>query len=313
MSDSESRLIRVAIWLGDTWLTIVKITVAVLLGVSAILQFGKAKPDPSSLKKMAKSCQSLYDTVTNNPYENWALIFLVTGTAASIIIIWLEESQKKRHSVQIEEKEEKINELNLKIESLSQEKTMLEDRIVKASRDFYDMFEMRLATLAKEKLKLDMSDRVSVYRHYKDKGHFQMIGRYSPNASLGRNGRVIYPDGEGYIGMAWQHGKHYVKDLPKCGNNKSRYISRVAKEANIDKDVLASIKMPSRCYYARTIKDMSDLHPIAVIVIESNKPDGVNEGLIDSLWEDISQMIKHELEQLGKMEPNLIFAQNHGL
>ena len=71
--------------------------------------------------------------------------------------------------------------------------------------------------------------------------------------------------------------------------------------------------MKSSCFYINTIKDTLNHYSVAVIVIESVKPTGLNFTTIDSIFKDVAKDIQTDLEALKRLEPSLTIAKTIGL
>ena len=186
----------------------------------------------------------------------------------------------------------------------------LEDIVQTSRNDYFQLFQNQLAVLANDLLKLSDKDRVSVYKH--DGQAFVMLGRYSKNPEFCKTGRGTYPEGEGCIARAWQHGEASVDDLPDPMTHEDDYYARLKSDWNIKKGTARSFKMKSRSYVAIALEDHASKR-IAVIVFES-----INAGVLDkcalgrSLSNGESKRLVDFMTSMSKYEPTPSYAKKEG-
>jgi hypothetical protein len=303
---------RISDFLYDHGNLIIGILGGGLLAYSGYL-LESASPDEKLLNTISKECKTLFQNLNNKQYRTgfWVLMF---GLGLEVLHTIIGRFQERSTSKIIKEKDEEKQALSLQLSNLENEKRILEDNISQASQDFYELFNYRLAKIATDKLGLSQDDRVSVYRHNAGERHFTMIGRYARNPYFNQAGRKIYSDNTGYIGMGWQKGKLVRRDLPRyTAGNEDKYYKRLSADANIPIELLKKIRMKSSCFYINTIKERQGLHAVAVIVIESLNPSGLDFARIDSIFDNIEEQIRHDLDALQRIEPKLSIAKNHGL
>ncbi len=128
------------------------------------------------------------------------------------------------------------------------------------------------------------SERVSIYVHRAEKGAFVPCGRYSHNPMLRERGRTKFPDSEGCISRAWQEGWHFANKFPE--KDGPEYVNYLLSEYRIPRNTSRSLKMVSRCIAARRIN--LGAIPIAVIVVESTRRDGLDEVRLREALDEIS-------------------------
>lgn len=132
-------------------------------------------------------------------------------------------------------------------------------------------------------LNLNNSERISLYVLFKD--NFLIIGRYSENPEYNEYRRDTYPADCGYISLCLRNdnGKEYYcrTGLP---SDLSKYLEEVKKDTGMNEDDIKNIRMKSRSYFTKVIKDLNNKN-VGILVIESKKPklpmssDELNEKL----------------------------------
>lgn len=123
-------------------------------------------------------------------------------------------------------------------------------------------------------LELDNVSRISIYIF--DDEHFTMIGRWASRLDLRKPGRNVYPKDQGFTSKAWNDGTkgyYHHNKLPDYEKNSKAYIDEVQKHSKISEDIIKSLSMKSRSYFAKTIKGEYNREIIGVIVIESLSPE----------------------------------------
>lgn len=160
---------------------------------------------------------------------------------------------------------------------------LLESTIEKYGEENYSLFKYVLVSLSKS-LNFNGTDRVSIYK--RQKGKFQIMGRYSINPEFDKINRRYYPDNEGFIAQALRNGEFFVDNLPEFRDgNKEEYYRNVMKLCSIEKDVLRSINMKSRNVYCKALTDAAGTERKAIVVFESTQvgkftPDKINAALV---------------------------------
>ncbi|WP_392448279.1 hypothetical protein ACF3OB_03020 [Capnocytophaga canis] len=153
----------------------------------------------------------------------------------------------------------------------------LENKLTEEVSNSNDLFNSYLRLLVKN-LSFEHTERISVYKVYDDK--FKLIGRTSVNPILMEKGRNEYPIKEGFIGIGWQQGEYFIKDLPdpslKKGEN---YYNAIKKVCNIDKEIVDNMKMKSRNFFIYRINGYEG-KPKAVLVFESTLPNKFEKEFI---------------------------------
>jgi hypothetical protein len=140
-----------------------------------------------------------------------------------------------------------------------------------------------------------------------------MLGRYSKNPEFCKKGRALYPDSEGCISHAWNHGESIIDDLPDPAADIEIYATQHKNEWGINKQVTKGFRMKSRSYVALAIEDRLQKR-IAVVVFESTQPNGaLNKDKINAL------LVSHEgkriaqfLDRMRALEPTPSYAHQEG-
>jgi hypothetical protein len=183
----------------------------------------------------------------------------------------------------------------------------LEDRVDQRTLDYYETFNRQLATLS-DKLGLTDDERVSVYKH--DGKAFIMLGRCAANPRFLKAGRKVYPEDEGCISIAWEHGEAFLDGLPDPDANLDAY-AEAQKKARIKKGTARMFKMRSRSYAAFAITDAASGKRIAVVVFESTRPDSL-QRLQQSFSALERRGLAHFIERMSTEEPTPTYAQEEG-
>lgn len=218
---------------------------------------------------------------------------------------------------------EKIeNDRDEKIENLNKEKTSvdvkiqgLENQLAKINNNSIDIVEINLAYLF-EKMNLGNNERMSLYKFIDDK--FYVLGRFSSNPELKRRGRSSYKK-EGLIFKAWQLGKFSkISGIPLCNmsnrkNFRKGYYKSLNDIALIDEETVWKMKMKSRSFYLKALKDSNNVENTSIIVIESLNENGFNLDDIDSkLNSDEERKLVTFVEKIDWIFPDLANAKEIG-
>ncbi|MNQ35755.1 hypothetical protein D3C85_492560 [compost metagenome] len=311
MEERFPRINKLITFLADNWHWLLGILGAVLIAWSGYM-LESASPDESLLLDMKTDCQQLYKVLNEKQYKNgkWILIIGILLDIISIVFVKISEVSKSKIVTQYDDD---IKVLNDKIRLLSEDKNALEDTLAKTSKDYYELLNFKLAKIATKRLKLSENDRITVYRHNKTERSFELISRFSKSPLYCEPGRKIYNDNQGFIAIGWGNGKFTIDGLPRFKKNEEAYVKVIRAACAIPKKVLNDINMKSSSFYINTINDTSNVYPIAIIVIESIEPKGLDFSLIDDSYKEISIEIQHDLEALKRLEPSLTIAKNKGL
>jgi hypothetical protein len=178
-------------------------------------------------------------------------------------------------------------------------------------KDYFDRFEELLVILATDILGLSDTERVTVYKHESD--HFVMLGRYSQHPQYRQKRRGIYPQNEGCIQQAWEHGTSFVDDLPDPRSSVEVYVEAQNARFNVSKDAARAFRMKSRTYAGYAIMDPRGEHRIAVIMFESTRERGLDQAQITKvLATSESKRISRFIEKERPFEPTPELAEREG-
>lgn len=149
--------------------------------------------------------------------------------------------------------------------------------------------------------------RVSLYAFAEDS--FVILARTSHNPDLRMQGRRSYPMKEGTIGRTWQDGKSLVPRLP---SDRADWNLKMG-EYGIPLDVAASIKMQCLSILGIRVDKMGThpAEPVAVLVIESLRPQGVTSAHMDKVptlaaWKTLEMAATNASAALPEVERSLI-------
>ena len=180
------------------------------------------------------------------------------------------------------------------VENITNEKKILaekiqglENKLSQINSNSIEIVEIHLAYLA-EKMNLTNNERITLYKFINDE--FYVLGRYSISHEKRKRSRKSYKK-EGLIYRAWNDSKYFKNSgipLPATRRTKFRtgYYKAINSEAQIDEETVWKMKMKSRSFYIKTLKDLNGLEQTSIIVIESVLDNAFVEATIDSIFND---------------------------
>ena len=213
----------------------------------------------------------------------WILFCLII--LSSIWHIVKQVSNSKTIEKIEKEKTTEINSLKLQKSELDIKIQNLESQISKINNNSIDIVETHLAYLF-EKMDLNNSERISLYKFIDDK--FYVLGRFSSNPELKKRGRNSYKK-EGLIFKAWQLGKYFknsgipVPNISTRSKFRRGYYKVLNEIVSIDEETVWKMKMKSRSFYLKALKDSSNVENTSIIVIESLNDNGFQSSEIDQI------------------------------
>jgi hypothetical protein len=157
------------------------------------------------------------------------------------------------------------------------------------------------------------TDRITLYHHDNDGEFFIPVERFSYNTRYTKKGRSTYPDDEGCIAKAWQHGEYFENDLPLFENNPQQYVERQHKQHGLDKDVAQGLTMKSRLYYGWQIRSVNGNQPLAVIIVESTEPDRWTENELSVFFRKRKRELCEFIDRFKQHLPEISAASKRGL
>lgn len=163
---------------------------------------------------------------------------------------------------------QKIQQLEEEVERARQEKERLENE-----NEFYALTiednQKYFLIMLYRKLGLTESDRISLYYRNSIDKDFEIVARYSTSNRFKEHSRPSYPHDQGYISKCWEtkDDDFYVEAIPEASYTEN--IDYFASEMNMVPETLRHLKMKSRAFYIKNVKDKNRDKSIGVIVIES--------------------------------------------
>lgn len=136
--------------------------------------------------------------------------------------------------------------------------------------------------------------RASIYAL--DGDEFVLLARVSKNPTLKVGGRPSYPADQGIIGLAWKHGQYSITGLAE---NRAEWEREAVAEHGIPPEVAAKLRMQCRSIVGIRVDGVEpELHPLAIVIFESEAPRGVNGKTIDQVlgtpaWETLAAAVKN--------------------
>lgn len=232
--------------------------------------------------------------------QTLGLLLLIAVFIASI---WI--------GMRIIDKRKSLSIIEQKKDELGKKVQQLENDIDNLLAQQSDFFKVLLSNLF-YKLEFNAHERISIYKHEKDK--FIILGRYSSNPELRKIRRKIYDEGEGFINKAWisETGELEIPELPDYENDKKAYYKNICEVHPISKEVFADIRMKSRCYYLKAVTSHNNIDRIAVIVFESSAPNRFDVQKINDILDAEERMIVTFVSNMKTMHSNSELAQIMG-
>jgi hypothetical protein len=234
-----------------------------------------------------------------------------------LTVIQIVQQIKETKSLEKIEREKtgEINSLKVEKGELDIKIQNLENQISKINNNSIEIVQIHLAYLF-EKMKLENSERISLYKFIDDK--FYVLGRFSSNPEFKKRGRSCY-NKEGLIFKAWQLGYYFKNSGIVNPNMSSRtkfrkgYYKVVNEIAIIDEKTVWEMNMKSRSFYLKALKDSSNVENTSIIVIESINDKGFEEAFINSILnQDEEKKLVTFVEKIDWDFPNIHKANEKG-
>ena len=187
----------------------------------------------------------------------------------------------------------------------------LQARIGAITENVPEVMDNALKAICKKLLVDESGDaRVSIYIHNHERKTFVPCGRFSYDPVLRQKGRTELADDVGCIASAWRNEWHFVDNLPDPSAGRL-YNDRMARDYNIPRDVSRRLRMKPRTIAAKrlSVEDTA----VAVIVVESTRPDKYLEQELRGLIDELSPMYARLLIAFRPYIPDPGNAQKMGL
>lgn len=235
--------------------------------------------------------------------QRWGVWILVVGGFLSLMVGVMNVRRKRR-----------VSTLRGDIARLQGEKAQLEAVVSEWEGAAQLLADGVLLTLA-EGLDFKAGDhnleRVTIYCH-DPAGYFVPFGRYSRNTRFNSKGRSHYPDDEGCIGKAWEHGRHFMNGFPDPTISGREYVE-LTREQGLTKRAAEGLTMRSRLYFGWRVRDTSDSESLAVVIVESLDPDRYTCDDLVAFFKSQDPFLRKFVELLQPRLPQLSKAAGAGL
>lgn len=199
----------------------------------------------------------------------WAILTLIIIFLILIIAQIYIEYKKDIENIQ------KIKKLKEEVSIVKQEKESVENE-----KEFYALTiednQKYFLIMLYRKLGLMESDRISLYYRNSIDKDFEIVARYSTSNRFKDHSRPTYPHNQGYISKCWEtkDDDFYISNIPE--ESYTVNIEHFAKEMKMDVSTLKNLKMKSRSFYIKSVKNNTRDKSIGVVVIESINPNIAN-------------------------------------
>jgi hypothetical protein len=281
-TNPDQRLMRhmVADWLYDYWLEILLIVIPALAALSALVY---------SDEFTHAVCSSADNQLV---VRKIGIIAFVAFTILQICAGIFSAFRTKRISAL----EEQINAERARANSAT-------ENSMAWIQDIYALCDGFLYVMSTSgALKLSNTDRISIYAHDPTSDSFLKLARYSPNEEFRKTGRRNYPVAQGCIGRAWTDDECYVAEFPLKEANETAFYATCS-DYNIPRNVAAQLRMPSKFYFGKKIRNRSGTVALGVVIIESET---VRRFSLSDLREVFNgQTGQHLRELIGQISPRI--------
>lgn len=181
------------------------------------------------------------------------------------------------------------------------------DLIGQNVKDLFDGFLFRLSNTLGFGVNATNCERITLYIHDSKNKRFIPCGRFSQNAKYSQPGRIEYPEEEGCIGEAWQHGWHFTTLSP----NPSIRVNEHQQMYRIKKAVSSKLKMPSVQYAAMRVSS-NDGKNYGVLVVESTEDNRFAEKNLRNSLEEQKHFLSELIPRLRQYIPQPEHAKKRG-
>lgn len=234
----------------------------------------------------------------NLSWVDWSVII---GFLAWAIFSIISDDEKRRIKQELEELNDVSEKLNEEEEYHFETK-----RMCKVSVE--ELFNQFLNLLVSRELNFNASDRISVYYHSRKHDEFRIIARYSEHPEYNRTNRFRFPTMQGCIYQAWVGpiGYHFNGSLP---NDQEEYLEVLLEDYTMEVEIVRELRMRSRFYFARVIKNKA-AERIGVVVVESENENRFELKRLQVIIERNNELLAEFIALNKKLDP--IMAINLG-
>ncbi len=146
----------------------------------------------------------------------------------------------------------------------------LREKVSNQEADNRQLLEDELIRLSSDVLGFGNDERISVYERIPSQGVLVLAGRYSVNPAHMKTTRILYPENEGVIQEALRSGECLVDSFPDPRLNYEDYITK-HKSMGLRDETARALTMKSMTYGGLAIKDTTNSHRNAVVILESSR------------------------------------------
>jgi len=157
----------------------------------------------------------------------------------------------------------------------------------------------------------EKTERITIYT-YDPEGFFLPFARFSFNTDFNNKGRGLYPDHQGCISKAWQHGRFFANNFPDAGENWEEYKNLFLEEG-FSEDEIRALTMKSRLYFGWRILDTRGEKPLAVVIVESTNPKRWTQRGLEGFFNRENRTLSEFVERISPRLPKVSIAKKAGL
>lgn len=186
------------------------------------------------------------------------------------------------------DKDDEIAKLKTEKGNLDVKIQVVENKLAKINSNSIQIVELHLAYLA-QKLNLTNNERITLYKFINDE--FYILGRYSMSNERSKRSRKSYKK-EGLIYKAWNESSYFknsgipMPDVKNRSKFRRGYYKVLNEIATIDEDTVWNMKMKSRSFYIKALKDLNGLGQTSILVFESVDDKKFEQSYIDSIFNE---------------------------
>lgn len=215
-------------------------------------------------------------------------ILLLLSIISIIANVCLQNHNSKSLNEILEDKDDQILKLEREKNSLDLKIQITENKLAKINENSMEIVEIHLAYLF-QKLSLTNNERITLYKFINDE--FYVLGRYSMSNERSKRSRKSYKK-EGLIFKAWNESFYFTNSGIPYPEEKNRtkfrkgYYKKLNEIATIDEETVWNMKMKSRSFYIKALKDLNGLGQTSIIVIESINDKAFEKSKIDYIFNE---------------------------
>lgn len=232
--------------------------------VNTLLKLRKRTPTAGRLVRLASD--PLYTVagtlLTGSPVGG--LVMLVGAMGARWLNDAADDATDKSKQVRID----RVETLKAQLESYRNELDWMHTVAEDLSISCRQALNMHVQRFMESRHLANDKTRVTFFVPSVDGQTLKIAARHSTNASWSEYNTRTYPANAGFVGRAWETGRHEVSQLPKPDDNWDEYL-KAQGDCGYSVEQITALTMHSRCYYCYRVGRRLRDEPGGIVVIES--------------------------------------------